>query len=214
MQVLATTWQHLPNMLTIAWKIKSSRMTTPELNDCQQRWLPLQKNYNLKNEICCYTWINPYVTVRVCCIKRFACNTTAFFGCQPSSSDPICVSVENKKEGGGRGRWEGETVHLDFLSSVAVVGQGRPSLGDAHDQFFYRNRRKCHTSVKAQQQNVGNLRETETRTMWYKYGGMHSGAVTITRSTPTLGGFNEYEHSLLSELIIREANIVIWLFCM
>lgn len=38
-----------------------------------------------------------------------------------------------------RGR---EFVHLDLLSSVAVVGQGRPSLGDAHYQFFWRNKAK------------------------------------------------------------------------
>lgn len=35
----------------------------------------------------------------------------------------------------GKGRGE-ERESLDLLSSVAVVGQGRPSLGDANYQFF------------------------------------------------------------------------------
>lgn len=33
-------------------------------------------------------------------------------------------------------------MDLDLLSSVAVVGQGRPSLGDAHNQFFCKERGK------------------------------------------------------------------------
>lgn len=85
-----------------------------------------------------------------CCMKRFACNTATFFGCQPSSSDPICVVIERKRgeegeERGGQGGTRGrESVHLDFLSSVAVVGQGRPSLGDAHYQFFWRTEHRKH----------------------------------------------------------------------
>lgn len=38
---------------------------------------------------------------------------------------------EERGEEGGR-----ESVGPGLLPSVAVVGQGRPSLGDAHDQFF------------------------------------------------------------------------------
>lgn len=71
-------------------------------------------------------------------MKRFACNMATFFGCQPSSCNPICVVIERERRGGeGRGDGRGrESVHLDLLSSVAVVGQGWPSLGDAHYQFF------------------------------------------------------------------------------
>lgn len=134
-----------------------------------------------------------------CCMKRFACNTATFFGCQPSSSDPICVVIERKRgeEGeGGRETRGRESVHLDFLSSVAVVGQGRPSLGDAHYQFFWRTEHKNRsikiqvTAQKAYEIKCWqfflflfffNMEATQGLIMWYKYGSLHSCAVTITR---------------------------------
>lgn len=69
--------------------------------------------------------------VCVCC-QISDCNTTAFFGCQPSSSEPQTCD-EGAKEGD-----ESKSVGL---SSVAVVGQGQLTLGDAHDQFFWREKR-------------------------------------------------------------------------
>ena len=92
---------------------------------------------------------------------------------------------EKEKGGGGQGGKRGrESVHLDFLSSVAVVGQGRPSLGDAHYQFFWRTEHKktsIKTQVTAQKAHkikccefiiiiFLNMEATQGLIMWYRYG--------------------------------------------
>ena len=112
----------------------------------------------------------------------------------------LCGDREKERRGRGReGRAGGtrgrESVHLDFLSSVAVVGQGRPSLGDAHYQFFWRTEHKktsIKTQVTAQKAHkikccefiiiiFLNMEATQGLIMWYRYGWLHSCAVTITR---------------------------------
>ncbi len=54
----------------------------------------LQLNDSVKN-VCMFLYV---------CVapKCFACNTATFFGCQPSSSDPICVMIERKRGEEGR----------------------------------------------------------------------------------------------------------------
>lgn len=72
--------------------------------------------------------------VHVHSMELLACDKTTLFGCQLSCFDPVCVATER---GGGEGG--AERLRPDLLSSVAVVRQGRPSLGNAHDQFFWRD---------------------------------------------------------------------------
>lgn len=139
--------------------------------------------------------VGVYACMCVCvrCMKSFACSTTAFFGRQLSSSRPSGDGGEGR--GGGRRR---EPVCLDLLSSVAVVGQGRPGLGDAHYQFF------CGSGARQRQSeprdglsriyiicgsfftiNVEATQGLEDQLMWYKYGWLLDSAITTTRG-PTV----------------------------
>lgn len=58
------------------------------------------------------------------CVKRFACNAASFFGCQPSSSNPICVVIERKRgeEEGGDERERVCASGSSLLSSSGRAG--------------------------------------------------------------------------------------------
>lgn len=73
--------------------------------------------------------MNLYMCVCVCvcarCMKFSVCNTT-FFGCQPSSSNPICVVIERenkrKKGKGGDNRERDCASGSSLLSSSGRAG--------------------------------------------------------------------------------------------
>lgn len=106
--------------------------------------------------------MNQYVSVcmYVCALHEILCVQHNHFLWMPTLVfwSHLCGDRENERRGKEEegGDKKGETVHLDLLSSVAVVGQGRPSLGDAHNQFFWRNRVK-YDVLKHKNKNVCNL---------------------------------------------------------
>lgn len=56
-----------------------------------------------------------------------------------------------------------------WISSVAVVGQGRPSFGDTHDQFFCRNGAHVKTRLNPSE-NTSTHTQKDTKTYMYLCG--------------------------------------------
>jgi len=110
---------------------KTSRMTTPELNDCQQRWLPLEEIYNLKTEYIAVATIEWSIQVCACVCVCAAWNglpaTDTFFGWPPSSSNPIHVEIERSGEGRERVCASGASL-LSSSGRAGAAQSGRRTL--------------------------------------------------------------------------------------
>lgn len=128
------TMTKLTKMLAIARRKEKTGETTPAFKWLSTELIALTEElyiYFLKTEyifllLQLNEFVSTYASARWRCTKALASSTAALFGRRSSSFH----------RGGGEER-RGEEV--ERLSSVAVVGRGRPSLGDAHYQFFWRD---------------------------------------------------------------------------